>query len=268
VSAQNLPYAPAQLAADLRALGVAPGGVVMLHASVKAVGPVLGGPNTILQSLFDVLTPAGTLLMYAGWQDLPDFLAELSPEAQAHYSAHHPPFDPATARAVRDNSVLAEFLRTWPGTRRSENPEASMVAHGAQAEALTRDHPLDYGYGVGSPLARLVAARGQVLLLGSPLDSVTLLHHAEYLARLRHKNVIHYTCPFLRDGRTVWLSIEDFDTGDPHDTYTFEEIVAAYLALGRGRRGRVGDADAVLLDAADLTTFAVAWLETRFGPDQ
>jgi aminoglycoside N3'-acetyltransferase len=33
------------LAADLRALGVAAGDVVMVHASVKAIGEIAGGPG-------------------------------------------------------------------------------------------------------------------------------------------------------------------------------------------------------------------------------
>lgn len=260
------PYTPAHLRADLQALGLEPGRTIMLHTSVKAVGPVMGGPNTILQAVLDVLTPAGTVMMYAGWEDIPDTVHELSPEAQAVYLDQHPGFDPALARAVRENSVLAEFLRTWPGTRRSANPEASMVANGARAEWLTADHALSYGYGAGSPLEKLTQVGGQVLMLGAPLDTLTVLHHAEYRARLRHKRVIRYTCPVLQDGRKVWVEIEDFDTGDPHDEYTFEGIARDYLAQRGARQGRVGDATCYLFDAADLVDFAVTWLEARFGP--
>lgn len=259
-------YTPARLRADLTALGLEPGRTIMLHTSVKAVGPVMGGPNTILQAVLDVLTPAGTVMMYAGWEDIPDTVHELPPEARAVYLDQHPAFDPAVARAVRENSVLAEFLRTWPGTRRSANPEASMVANGARARWLTDDHALSYGYGAGSPLEKLTQADGQVLLLGAPLDTLTVLHHAEYRARLRQKRVIRYTCPVLQDGRTVWVEVEDFDTGDPHDDYTFEGIALDYLAQRGARQGRVGDATCTLFDAADLVDFAVAWLEARFGP--
>lgn len=261
----STPYRPSQLLADFRALGVQPGQTIMLHASVKAVGEVMGGPNTILQTLLDALTPTGTLMMYVGWNDIPDDIGELDEDEQAAYYAEHPPFDPATARAVRDHSILAEFFRTWPGAVRSLNPEASMSAVGAQAEWLTADHPLDYGYGTGSPLDKLTQRGGQVLMLGAPLDTITLLHHAEFRAKLRQKNIVHYRCPILRDGQTVWVDVEDYDTGDPHDDYSFEEIGQAYVAAGNGRQGKVGGAHAYLLDAAHLVEFAVAWLEERFG---
>ncbi len=260
-------YTQRDLTAALRALGVTDGQTVMLHASVKAVGKVMGGPNVILGALLHVLGTDGTLMMYAGWEDIPDFVLELPPPLRELYYDQHPPFDPAVARAVRENSVLTEFLRTWPGAVRSENPEASMVAVGKRAEWITANHALNYGYGVESPLAKLVEIEGHVLLVGAPLDTVTLLHYAEYLATIRHKQVIHYQCPILRDGQKVWVDIEDYNTGEAHDDYTFEQIVRAYLDMGRGQRGTVGNASAYLLEAKCLTPFAVQWLEDRFGSD-
>ena len=261
----TIPYTQSQLMNDLQVLGVTQGQIVMMHSSVKAVGPVMGGPNGILQAILDTLGADGTLMMYAGWQDIPDFVLDLPAEARQAYYAEHPPFDAATARAVREHSILAEFLRTWPGARRSLNPEASMVAVGGFAEQITRDHPLDYGYGAGSPLAKLVEYKGKVLMLGAPLDTITLLHYAENRARMAHKNVVRYQCPVLRDGRTVWVDIEDYNTGEEHADYTFDGIARAYLAAGRGRQGNIGNAESYLFDAADLAAFAIEWLEERFG---
>jgi aminoglycoside 3-N-acetyltransferase len=253
-----------QLVDELTALGVASGQIVMVHASVKAIGRIMGGPNVIIQALLDALTPTGALMMYVGWEDIPDFIADLPQAVQQTYYAEHPPFDPLIARAVRDHGILAEIVRGWPGARRSLNPEASVAAIGAQAEEITRDHPLNYGYGVGSPLAKLVEARGQVLMLGAPLDTLTLLHYAENRAQMRSKRVIRYSCPILREGERVWVEIEDYDTGEPHGEYSFDGIAREYLALGKGRQGTIGNATSYLFDAADLSAFAIAWLELRF----
>jgi len=239
----------------------------MLHASVKAVGKVMGGPNVILQALLDVLGHEGTLMMYAGWEDIPDFVLELPAELRERHYEDHPPFDPLISHAFRENSVLVEFLRTWPGSERSRNPEASMVALGKQARFLTENHSINYGYGVNSPLAKLVALNGHALMLGASLDTITLLHHAENLAHLRQKRVIHYQCPIIQDGKKIWVDVEDYDTGDPHDDYTLDEIAQGYLAAKPSTHGKVGSADCYLFDATDLTAFAVHWLEERFGTD-
>jgi aminoglycoside 3-N-acetyltransferase len=253
-----------QLVNALKALGVAPGQIVMVHASVKAIGRVMGGPNVVVEALLDTLTPAGTLMMYVGWEDIPDFVSDLPPGVQQEYYAEHPPFDPRIARAVREHGILAEVVRGWPSAQRSMNPEASIAAIGAQAGWITRNHLLDYGYGTGSPLEKLVEARGRVLMLGAPLDTLTLLHYAENRAQMRHKRIIRYSCPILREGTRIWVEIEDYDTGEPHGDYTFEEIAQAYQALGRGRQAMIGNAPSYLFDAADLSAFAITWLEQRF----
>ena len=52
------------LVADLAWLGVSPGAVLMVHASVRSVGPVIGGVNVIVQALLEAVGPTGTLLAY------------------------------------------------------------------------------------------------------------------------------------------------------------------------------------------------------------
>ncbi|MFL5019273.1 MAG: AAC(3) family N-acetyltransferase, partial [Rhizobium sp.] len=130
---------------------------------------------------------------------------------------------------------------------------------------LTADHPLDYGYGETSPLGRLVAAGGKVLMAGAPLDTMTLLHHAEHLARIPNKRLRRYEAPFATSAGVVWRMLEEFDTSDPvvpglDDDY-FGGIVGAFLTSGQGAQGLVGDAGSVLVDAAAICSFAVAWLE-------
>ncbi|MCC6896080.1 MAG: aminoglycoside 3-N-acetyltransferase [Anaerolineae bacterium] len=252
------------LITNLRQLGLMPSDTVMVHSSMKAVGNMMGGPNAVMQALLDTLTADGTVMMYVGWENIPDYVGELDAAAQQLFLRHHPPFDPATARATRDHGVLVEVLRTWPGVQRSANPEASIGAVGKQAAWITSDHPLNFGYGAGSPLAKLVETGGKVLMLGAPLDTITLLHHAEALANMP-KRTVHYTCPIIRDGQTVWVEIDDYNTGDPHADYEFYEIAEAYLATGRGQTGKVGEAQSYLFDAADLVDFAVRYLEERFG---
>ena len=55
-------YSRAQLANDFRNLGIRAADTVMLHASVRAVGEIAGGPDQIHLT---VLTAEGTLMMYA-----------------------------------------------------------------------------------------------------------------------------------------------------------------------------------------------------------
>jgi aminoglycoside 3-N-acetyltransferase len=258
-----------RIAADLKELGVAVGDTLMLHASVGAIGWIVGGPDQVLHGVFDALGQRGTLMMYVGWDgspyDVTIGLAELPPRLAAAW----PPYDPATAHAVRSWGVLAEYLRTWPAAKRSGHPDSSFVASGPLAEGLVGEHPLQYGMGEGSPLARLCEANGKVALLGSPLSNVTLLHHAEHVADVPDKEVVRYWSPILMNGAKEWMQIEEFSTEEclpwfgPGDM--FEAILRDYLQGGRGAVGPVGAARSFLFDAADLSQFAVDWIEERYA---
>lgn len=250
------------LRADLEALGLTSGDAVLVHAALRKVGPILGGPDTLIDALTDAVGPAGTILGYCDWQ-----LEDGASEKRA-IRDDIPPFDPLRSRSIRDTGAFPEMLRTTPGARRSASPGASMAALGGRAEWFTADHALDYGYGPQSPLGKLVEARGKTLLLGAPRDTMTLLHHAEHLADIPGKRIRRYETPILVDGKTVWRTFEEFDTTDPVVSGLpgdyFATVVTDYLATGHGRTGKVGTADCVLVEAADVVAFTVAWLESRF----
>lgn len=251
------------LAADLARLGLAPGDAVLVHAALRKIGPILGGPDVLIDALLDVVGHNGTVLGYCDWQ-LEDEVRD-NPGLREHI----PAFDPRRSRSIRDNGAFPELLRTTPGAFRSASPGASCAALGGCAEWFVADHALDYGYGPQSPFGKLVAARGKVLLLGAPRDTMTLLHHAEHLADFPDKRVRRYECPILVDGQVVWRWFEEFDTTSPPDGLPDDymtAIVTAFLATGRGREGKVGEAPSLLVKAAEVVPFAVEWLEERLRP--
>jgi aminoglycoside 3-N-acetyltransferase len=256
------------LAEDFRRIGLAAGDAVMVHAAFGKVGPVLGGPDALVDALIEVVGPEGTVLSYQDWElsvDVWDEHGRVRPELRDHV----PPYDPATARPARDHGVLAATIGTREGVRRSGNPGASVAALGARAEEFTAAHPLDYGYGEDSPFARLVAVGGRVLMVGAPLDTMTILHHAEHLADLPGKRRIEIEYPLATPKGTAWRVVEEFDTSEPvvpgpPEDY-FRLIVEDFLATGAGVRGPVGEADSVLVDAPAMVDFGVRWLESRYG---
>src|SRR6266545_1512373 len=187
-------YSRQQLTNDLRSLGVVSGDLVMVHASVRAVGEVAGGPDEIHLALKDALTVEGTLLMYASCPRYVDEVGRgnLSPEEEAEVLEKLPPFDAETARAARDNGALVEFLRTYPGSRVNRHV-ARFVVWGKETEYLLSRQPWDYAFGRDSALDRFVTLDGKILLLGCDHDTVTFLHYAEHIADIPDKRVARFT---------------------------------------------------------------------------
>jgi len=252
-----------QLASEFRKLGVAPGGSVMVHASVRAVGEVAGGPDQLHLALKDALTPEGTLMMYAGCPRYYDEIGRghLTPEQEAEVLEKLPAFDPHTARSARDHGALVEFLRTWPGTRVNEHV-ARFVFWGRHGEHLRAPQPWNYAFGAGSALERFVDLDGRILLLGCDHDTVTFLHYAEHIVDIPDKRVARYRVPVDENGRRVWRQQEEFDTsGDGVHPYWpdrfFARITDGYLASTGNAGGRVGDASSWLLPARGLLEFAL-----------
>jgi aminoglycoside 3-N-acetyltransferase len=252
---------------DLTRMGLIAGDTVMVHAAMSKVGPMLNGPDALSTALLDVIGPEGTLLVYTSWDSVHDDLLDDDGRVLAEWRDHVPGFDPQASRAVRMNGVIAEFVRTMPGARRSGNPGASVAAIGRLADWITADHPQDYGYGEGSPLAKLIEANGRILMVGAPWDTMTLIHHADHLANLPAKRVVRYEVPFATRAETTWRFMEEFDTTEPvmeslPENY-IEQIVTAYVAGGSGREGTIGLAPSLLVDARPMLAFAIKWLEAR-----
>lgn len=256
-------YSRDELSRDFRALGIGPGDVVMVHASVRAVGPLVGGPDQIHLALKDALTSEGTLLMYASCPQYADEVGRgnLTAEEEAEILKKLAPFDHQTARSARANGTLVEFLRTYPGTH--VNPHvARFAAWGNHVEFLFSHQPWHYAFGRGSVLDRFLELGGKVLLLGCDHDTVTFLHYAEHVADIPDRRVARFKVPVLQDGARVWKDMEEFNTADEgvHPNWPdrfFARIVDTYILQARLQSGQAGDATCYLLPADALLEFAL-----------
>jgi len=242
---------------------------------MSALGRVVGGAETVVRALLDVVGPEGTLMAYTGWQDTPpDDLGALDEAARHAYLEEHPPYDPRTALSSREHGRVPEALRTWPGSRHSGHPEAGVAAVGPLADSITASHPYDDAYGAGTPYARLVELGGRVAMLGAPLETVTLVHHAEAVAKVPGKRRVSYGMPILVDGERIWRTFSDIDTSEgtlpyehllDEDEDYIEHIARSALTAGIGRSGPVGEATAYLFEARELLEYAVGWIERTFS---
>lgn len=248
---------------DLKDLGLKSGDQVMLHASMRSIGKTLGGPDQIHQAVIDTIGSNGTLLMYVGCE--PEYEAvgreKLSHQEEKFLLEKCPAFNPKIARARRDYGILAEFFRSWPGVVCSENPGARIAAFGKNSDYYVSNHPLNYGYGPGSPLAKFYENNGKLLLLGSDLDQVTLLHYAEHVSPIEKKRIKKFKVPLMINSERVWTDIEEYDTSigirEWPDRF-FETIIKEFIQKNDLISIKVGCASSYLFDAKPLVEFAIA----------
>ena len=263
------PATVADLVHDLLSLGVRPGETLMVHASLRAIGPVEGGATGVLDALDQAVGPEGTLLMILGAVVDHEWVNARPEEERAALLDGVTPYDPEGAVPLPEVGYLAEAFRTRPGTRVDDNPSGRFAARGAGVDALFHDAPWDDYYGPDSPLDRLCRMGGRVLRLGASPDTTTVLHFAEYLADVPGKRRVrrHYRVRGA-DG-PVTRSVESLD--DEHGIVDwdgedyFALILKAYRATGRPSTGLVGRAQSELIDAADIVAFGAAWMSANLG---
>jgi len=246
------PYRPADLAADLGALGVRRGDLVMVHASISSVGWIVGGGVGLLLALRETLGAEGTVVV-------PTFTTYLNdPSTWVNRSVPRewwdtvrdslPVFDPALHAAQPGLGRFPELVRS-AGARRSAHPLYSLAAAGPHAERLLATHELPYGLGRHSPLAAFTAAGGKVLLLGVGWDKCTLLHLSEHVTPYPGKQKHTVRLPVSHvDGATAWSSTEQLIMYEGDFAAAGERLAAA----GGVTRGRVGAAAAQLAPAKPL----------------
>jgi aminoglycoside 3-N-acetyltransferase len=258
---QLAPYTAATLGSDLRALGLNSGDTVLVHSSAGSLGFVAGGSQAVVQALLDVLGPDGTLVVPTHTPDNSDPAGWGNPPVPASWwpviREQAPGFDRARTPS-RWMGVIAETVRTWPGALRTDHPQVSFAALGAQAAEVTRVHQLDDALGERSPLGAIYRLDGKVLLLGCGHDSNTSLHLAEWRQPSPPRGV---TGASVRraDGTSQWISWTDVI----ESTDDFERIGAAFEAAVGLSAGQVGGAAARLTPQRALVDFATAWMAAR-----
>lgn len=260
----------AALLGDLRRLGVLPGEVLLVQASLRALGPVAGGPATVVGALLEALggPERGTLVAYTATPENSDtsrlaarLTAGLSPaELTAHRDrlrAAYRPDGPCSPTM----GALSEQIRTTPGALRSAHPQTSFAALGRYAAEVTAGHELTSHLGESSPLGRLYGLAAKVLMVGVPLSRFTAFH----LADLRQGDPPRrrYGCVAEVAGRTDWVSFEAPDLDDLHFGALGEQVRREAHGI---RAGRLGDAHCLLVPIVEAVDVATRVLRGSLAP--
>ncbi len=266
---KNGPNTVESLSSDLRALGLAQGMVVLVHASLSSLGWTSGGPHAVVHALRAAVGESGTIVMPTHSGDLSDparWENPPVPESWWQTIRDTMPAYEADRTRTRGMGATAEVFRDGKNVLRSSHPAGSFAAEGPVAAQIANRHSLSWTFGEESPLARLYDLDGWVLLLGVGHEHNTSMHLAEYRADWSGKRTQTEGAPIMRNGVRVWASYEDVDL----DSDDFPEIGRAYERSRESRSpaegitdvrtGRVGRAECRLLRQRPMVDYATEWM--------
>ena len=246
----------------LRDVGIEEGDTLFVHTSLGKMGFVMGGPETLIRGLLEVVGPEGTIMMPSQtWKNL-------DPSTGVHWEEpedwwplfreHWPAYDKEVTPAI-GMGIVAEMFRKWPGAKRSDHPARSVAAVGKYADYLTTGHDLSNIFGPGSPVDKFYELNGKVLLLGVGYDKNTSLHLAETRASFKSKAYTTESSAILIGGKRQWV---DYET-QAVDDVDFIPLGEAFEKACEVKSGRVGDANIRAMRQRDLVDFAVKWMEAH-----
>lgn len=205
-------------------IGLGPGDCVVVHSSLRAVGLAA---DDLIDQLLDAVGPQGIIVMPAFTYDNETFALD----------------------APSRTGALTEVFRRRQEAVRSLHPTYSVAAIGEGAAGLLEGHERAGATALDSPLDRLAASGGFVLLLGVGHTANTTAHVGEF-----HADAPYLGIPFDPDWPT-----HGFDRF-PGCSRAFGLLERPLRERGAIRDGKVGGALAQLVSGAAVIEATVELL--------
>ncbi|MFA5857701.1 MAG: AAC(3) family N-acetyltransferase [Elusimicrobiota bacterium] len=247
MSKQNVKVYKHNIVEGLNALGLSTGDVVLVHSSLSKFGKVVGGAQTIISAILEVIGKQGTLCA-----------PTLTGNSQL--SINNPPiFD------VRNSGcwtgVIPYTLLSWPGAVRSLNPTHSVVAVGKHAKVITAGHEKCLvSCNKKSPYYKIAKLGGYVLFLGVGLECNTTFHTVEEIVNVKYhlqKQSVHAVVyDYNGEIRIVKNMLHKY--GTPRQ---FGRIEPLLLEKGIMRKTVIGNAEVRLVKSLPMIELAVKMLK-------
>ncbi|GAB4446315.1 MAG: hypothetical protein OHK0041_04950 [Anaerolineales bacterium] len=230
-----------KLVEEFRALGVEEGDTLLVHSSYKSLGPVDGGPQTVIRALEAALgTDAeGTLIM---------------PTFNFGFNKGEP-WDVRTTPSKM--GVLTELVRTDPRAKRVFHPFYSFAALGKHAEMLGS---LRYksAYERNSVFGKLRDLDGKIMVIGlSYTNSMTFFHHIEQMEGVDYRYLKQFTGQVTDENGVTYtdtfeMLVRDIDKGVVTEVNPMGELMEK---AGIVKIRKIGEADVKLMKANEVYAF-------------
>lgn len=246
------------LLTDIQSLGISPEGTLLIHSSMKSIGAVTGGGDTVLDAWMEYMQNGLLLFPTHTWnaigKDNPRFIAGESPSCVG---------------------ILTNLFRKREGVVRSLHATHSVGAYGRDAaDFVAGEETVNSPCGRQGCWGKLYDRAATILFLGCTLKSNTFIHGVE-----------EWSCvPDRLTESTELLEMQDIDgslyqvnmhrhhcsrTNDVSQFYA--KLEAPFQKLGAIRYGRFGDADCIVADAVKMADITVGLLQkdadVLFGSD-
>ena len=204
----NILYTKEDLIKFFKDLGIESGMILEVHVSLKKFGHIIGGAQTFIDALLEVLGYNGTLIMASqcSANSEPSYFEGLDFDQYVRYRKNFPAFEQKESDTY-EMGVVLDNLRRRDKTVCSQHPTLGFVAIGKYAKLLCNHQKLDFSLDETSPLGRLYELKAHCLLAGVDYNNMTSLHLCEYKSDVRP--IIINGVAINENGQRVWKKYLD-----------------------------------------------------------
>lgn len=229
-------YTKEKLQKQLEAMGLTGEETILIHSSMKSIGEVEGGADTVLDGWMEYFAEGLLLLPTHTW---------------ANVNMEQTVYDYRTTPSCV--GLLTNLFRQRTGVVRSLHPTHSMAGFGKNAaEYLAGEEENNTPCTPGGAYDRLKDCGGKILLVGVGHERNTYIHSVEEVLNVPNRLA---DCPMklttvLPDGtkKTVYMR-KHYNPQQPHISEDFVKLNRALLECGAVSEVQFGDAKCLLCDA-------------------
>lgn len=153
----------------LRSLGICSGDGLLIHSALQFFGRPVGGVGMYLEAILEVIGPDGTIAV-------PTFNFSF---------ARGEPYDPSETPS-QGMGAFSEYVRKYPGARRTSHPMQSLAILGRYAEELAGRDTLS-AFDPHSAFEGMLELDFKLLLLGSDASAISMFHYCEQRAQVPYR---------------------------------------------------------------------------------
>lgn len=236
-----------QLIKQIEALGIRPDDTLMIHSSMKAIGEVDGGADTVLDAFSEYLQAGLLILPTHTWAQMSD---------------RHPVFDPQTEPSCV--GILTNLFFRRPGVVRSLHPTHSVAALGKDAPDYVRGEekaqtpcPWEGCWG------RLYSRKAKILFLGCSLKRNTFLHSVEERNHIPQRLTPYVLRTLVKtpQGKLLHCLVRrHYHPTCPDISANYDKMEPVFFKRGISVEGRIGNARSVLCNAVGMADLVSEFL--------
>ncbi|MDP4089124.1 MAG: AAC(3) family N-acetyltransferase [Bacillota bacterium] len=227
-------------------LGIRQTDTLLVHSSMKVVGQVEHGADTVLDAFMEYMRDGLLIFPTHTWAQIND-----------EYNVFNPETEPSCV------GILTNMFMKRPGVVRSWHPTHSVAAYGRDAaEYVSGEELWDTPCSRGGCWGKLYDKGAKILFLGCSLRSNTFLHGVEEWNNIPNRLADTYQALKIitPEGEEIECPQRRHysSTGDVSKNYG--KMLEPFHYTGIARRGFIGDAESVLCDVVGMAALTTSFL--------